>query len=111
MLMGACGPSDMMTAWGAGMASEADTQSWTLEKNGNFHLSAQKGGCLALQGGDGPGLVMFVCKTGTAGANEMWTIAGGQLCSHKLGTATSASFPIPPLPPPFFSLSLYAWVH
>jgi hypothetical protein len=71
-------------------AGDAAIQAWTLEPNGNLHLSAKKGACLALQGGGGPGTVVAQCKVGTGGANEMWTIAGGQLCSHSLHSATGA---------------------
>lgn len=64
----------------------ADSQKFTLEKNGNLHLTAHQNSCLALQGGVGPGLTMARCKSGDAGKNEEFTLTNGQLCSNTLGS-------------------------
>jgi hypothetical protein len=66
-------------------AGSAEIQKFTLEKNGNLHLTAHKDSCLALQGGDGPGLTVAKCKSGATGKNEEFTLVNGQLCSNTLG--------------------------
>ena len=66
-------------------AEKADVQKFTLEKNGNLHLTAHKGSCLALFTGYGPGLTMAACKSGAPGKNEEFTLTNGQLCSSTLG--------------------------
>ena len=71
-------------------AEKADVQKFTLEKNGNLHLTAHKGRCLALLHGYGPGLTMAQCKSGVAGKNEEYTLANGQLCSNTLGHPSEA---------------------
>jgi hypothetical protein len=72
-----------LTACAAGSAT---IQKFTLEKNGNLHLTARKESCLALQGGSGPGLTMAKCKSGATGKNEEFTLTNGQLCSNTLGS-------------------------
>ena len=69
--------------------SAGTNQQFTLEANGNMHLTAKKTDCLALQGGRGPALTMAPCKQGSAGANEEFSLTNGQLCSHALSTSAS----------------------
>lgn len=66
-------------------AEKADVQKFTLENNGNLHLTAHKERCLALLRGYGPGLTIAQCKSGDAGKNEEYTLTNGQLCSSTLG--------------------------
>ena len=67
-------------------ASKASSRQWTLEKNGNLHLTSDTNSCLALKGGCGPALVTSGCKTGPRGLNEMFSLNNGQLCSDTLGS-------------------------
>ena len=66
-------------------AGKDSDQQFTLEKNGNLHLKAQKESCVALLTGEGPALTMAACKAGNGGANEEFTFTNGQLCSNQLG--------------------------
>ena len=65
-------------------AAKASTQAFTLESNGNLHLTAKKTDCVALLTGNGPALVMAQCKSGKSGRNEEFTLVGGKLCSKTL---------------------------
>ena len=71
-------------------AEKANIQKFTLEKNGNLHLTARKGSCLALLHGYGPALTMAACKSGAPGENEEYTLTNGQLCSSTLGHPSEA---------------------
>ena len=61
--------------------NSSEEQHFTLEANGNLHLTARKAECLALQDGIGPALAIVTC---TQGANEEFTLVDGALCSHAL---------------------------
>lgn len=75
---------DMEDCGGTGKAA---VQQWTLETNGNLNLRSRTGKCLALKGGSGPATTLAECKSGSAGANEEFTLVGGKLCSNKLNLA------------------------
>ena len=67
-------------------------QQFVLEHNGNLHLKANGAkSCLALLGGSGPGLTMWTCKQGSAGANEEFTLTNGQLCTSTVGRSRKGS--------------------
>jgi hypothetical protein len=74
---GLCLTAAQLVTMQACSASDSN-QKFTLEKNGNLHLTSKKTSCLALEGGSGPSLTMAMCKQGAAGANEEFTLTGAR---------------------------------
>ncbi len=62
--------------------AKALEQHFMLASNGNLHLTGGNHQCIALLGGGGPALTTWGCNTG---ANEVFALSGGKLCSKTLG--------------------------
>ena len=58
----------------------APNQRFTLESNGNLHVTGDTDACIASENGQGPGVVAYDCNTGN---NEEWKLdaATGTLCN------------------------------
>jgi hypothetical protein len=90
---GLCLTADHIVDLAPCSADHASKQQFTLDKaNGNVHLTADKGSCLALDAGFGPGIIMAACKQGGGGANEEFTLTGGKLCSITLARPGKALY-------------------
>lgn len=75
----------MLQGCAAPGTSAAILQAWELDINGNLRLKGGSKKCLALWGGNGPGVVIFDCNTGD---NEVFSLSKGKkgstLCAKRL---------------------------
>lgn len=62
----------------------ASSQRFTLESNGNLHVTGDTSTCVASENGSGPGVVAYGCNTGN---NEEWRLdaTAGTLCNIAVG--------------------------